>query len=181
MIVACLAIPMHTDAGPAVRAAVTLDEVRPAPAREVIATVRLDPPRAADDAKWFHAMAWQGGGSRLVPLREIAPGTYRTAAPVPVHGDWKANVRLHVGSSILAMPLYLPDDPGIPAREVPATPHFERAFQLDHEVLRREERPAAAWLAGAAYGVLAAVALAWLAAIGAAVGRFERRAVAASA
>jgi hypothetical protein len=174
VIVACLAIPMHTTAGPPIRASVTLDEVRPAPAREVIATVRLDPPQAAHDAKWFHAMAWQGGGSRLVQLREIGPGEYRTSGPVPVHGDWKANVRLQVGSSILAMPLYLPDDPGIPAREVPAKPHFERAFQLDHEVLRREERPAASWLAGAAYGVLGAVALAWLAAIGAALIRFDR-------
>ena len=181
VIVACLAIPMHTDTGPSIRAAVTLDEVRPAPGREVVATVRLDPPRAADDAKWFHAMAWQGGGSRLVPLREVAPGKYRTAGPVPVDGDWKANVRLHVGSSILAMPLYLPEDPGIPAREVPAMPRFERSFQLDHEVLRREERPAASWIAGAAYGVLAAVALAWLAAIGAAVSRFERRAATAAA
>ena len=180
-IVVCLAIPMRTDPGPPIQAAVTLDEVRPAPAREVIATVRLDPPLAADDAKWFHAMAWQGGGSRLVSLREVAPGTYRTAEPVPVHGDWKANVRLHAGSSILAMPLYLPDDPGIPAREVPAAPRFERAFQLDHEVLRREERPAASWLAGTAYGVLGAVALAWLAAIGAAVSRFGRRAAAAPA
>jgi len=181
VIVVCLAIPMRTDAGPPVRATVALDEVRPAPAREVIATVRLDPPTAADGAKWFHAMAWQGGGSRLVPLREVGAGSYRSVESVPVHGDWKANVRLHVGDSILAMPLFLPGDPGIPAREVPAPPRFERAFQLDHEVLRREERPAAAWLAGAAYGVLGAIALAWLVAIGAAVSRFERRAVAASA
>lgn len=137
--------------------------------------MRLDPPRAAEGAKWFHAMAWQGGGSRLVPLRRVGDGLYRSAGPVPVHGDWKANVRLHVGDRILAMPLYLPDDPGIPAREVPPTPRFERAFKLDHEVLRREERPAAAWLAGAAYGVLGAVALAWLGAIGAAVSRFQRQ------
>jgi hypothetical protein len=179
-IVVCLAIPMQTDPGPPLRAAVTLDEVRPAPAREVIATIRLDP-RATDDVKWFHAMAWQGGGSRLVPLREVDAGIYRTAEPVPVHGDWKANIRLHAGTSILAMPLFLPDDPGIPAREVPATPRFERAFQLDHEVLRREERPAAGWLAGAAYGVLGAIALAWLAAIGAALIRFERRGTPAAA
>jgi hypothetical protein len=84
-------------------------------------------------------------------------------------------IRLHTGSSILALPVYMPGDPAIPAREVPATPHFGRAFQVDHEVLRREERAAASWLTGAAYGILAVVALAWLAAIGAAVTRFERR------
>jgi hypothetical protein len=123
-------------------------------------------------------MAWQGGGSRLVELDEVGNGVYRTAEPLPVHGDWKAMVRLHTGRAILAMPVYLPDDPGIPAREVPAEPRFERAFQLDSEVLRREERGAASWLTGAAYGILAAVALAWLAAIVAAVTRFERVAVA---
>jgi hypothetical protein len=171
-LIACLAIPMHSTSGPQIRADVTLDR---APGRDAVATVKLDPPGAADDAKWFHAMAWQGGGSRLVHLDEVAPGTYRTAEPIPVHGDWKSMVRLHTGSAILAMPVYMPGDPAIPAKEVPAAAHFDRAFQVDHEVLRREERGAASWLTGAAYGILAVVALAWLAAIGAAVGRFERR------
>jgi hypothetical protein len=94
---------------------------------------------------------------------------------VPLDGDWKAMVRLHVGSAILAMPIYMPGDSAIPAKEIPAQSHFERAFQLDHEVLRREERGAASWLTGAAYGMLAAIALTWLAAMGAAVTRFERR------
>jgi hypothetical protein len=172
VLIACLAIPMHTTSGPPLHAAVTLDRTEPG---EALATVKLDPPDAAQNAKWFHAMAWQGGGSRLVDLRQIGPGTYRTAEPVPVHGDWKAMVRLHVGSAILAMPIYMPGDAAIPAPEIPAKPQFVRAFQADHEVLRREERGAASWLTGAAYGVLAVVALAWLAAIGIAVTRFERR------
>jgi hypothetical protein len=172
VLIACLAIPMHTTSGPPLRATVTLDRAQPG---EAVATVKLDPPDAADNAKWFHAMAWQGGGSRLVSLHEVGPGTYRTAAPVPIHGDWKAMVRLHVGSAILAMPIYMPGDPAIPAKEIPAKPQFVRAFQVDHTVLRREERGAASWLTGAAYGVLAVVALAWLAAIGIAVTRFERR------
>src|SRR4051794_19915871 len=168
-LIVCLAIPMHTTPGPPIRASVTLDQTRPAPDREVLATIKLDPPGAADAAKWFNGMAWQGGGSRLVKLREVAPGTYRTAEPLPVHGDWKAIVRLQTGSSILALPIYLPSDPAIPAREVPALAHFDRAFVVDHEVLRREERGAASWLAGAAYGALAVIALAWLVAIGMAV------------
>jgi hypothetical protein len=170
----CIAIPLATSEGDPIRAAVALEETRAAPQREAVATVRLDPPAAAADAKWLHAMAWQGGGSRLIELDEIEPGVYRTAEPVPVHGDWKAMVRLHRHDAILALPLYLPEDPGIPAREVPAEPRFERAFVLDHEVLRREERGAATWLTGAAYGILGVVALAWLAAIVAAVTRFER-------
>jgi hypothetical protein len=170
----CIAIPLGTTEGDPIRATVALEETRRAPQRAVMATVRLDPPDAGDDATWLHAMAWQGGGSRLVELERTAPGVYRTAEPVPVHGDWKANLRLHTGNAILAMPIYLPADPGIPAREVPAEPRFERAFQLDSEVLRREERAAASWLTGAAYGVLGVVALAWLAAIVAAVTRLER-------
>jgi hypothetical protein len=154
---------------------VALDQARPAPDREVFATVTLDPADAARDAKWFHAMAWQGGGSRLVDLRRVGAGTSRTAEPIPVHGDWKTMVRLHVGSAIVAMPIYMPGDSAIPAKEIPAKPHFVRAFQVDHEVLRREERGAASWLTGAAYGVLAMVGLAWLVAIGLAVTRFERR------
>jgi hypothetical protein len=169
VIALCIAIPLATSEGEPIRATVALQGDR-----EAMATISLDPPDAADDAKWLHAMAWQGGGSRLVELRETGPGTYRTAEPLPVHGDWKAMVRLHTGNAILAMPVYLPEDPGITAREVPAEPRFERAFQLDSEILRREERGAAGWLSGAAYGILAAVALAWLAAIVAAVTRFER-------
>jgi hypothetical protein len=172
-LIACLAIPMHTTDGDPLRAQVTLDRAAPG---DAVVTMRLDPAGGADDARWFHAMAWQGGGSRLVELDEIAPGTYRTAEPIPVHGDWKSMIRLHEASAILAMPVYMPGDAAIPAKAVPAHPRFERAFQLDHEVLRREERGAAPWLTGAAYGILAVVALAWLLAIGAAVTRFERRA-----
>jgi hypothetical protein len=174
VLVVCIGLPLRTDSGPPIRASVTLDEVRPAPAREVMATVAIDPAQPAEDAKWLHAMAWQGGGSRLVELREVSPGVWRTAEPLPVHGDWKAMVRLHTGSSILAAPVYLPEDRAIPVPAVPAEPRFERAFQLDSEVLRREERGGAAWLSGVAYGILAVVALAWLAAIVAAVTRFER-------
>jgi hypothetical protein len=169
VVAVCIAIPLVTSEGDPLRATVGLQGDR-----EVMATVQLDPADAAEEAKWLHAMAWQGGGSRLVELRETGPGTYRTTEPVPVHGDWKAMVRLHTDNAILAMPIYLPEDAGIPAREVPAEPRFERAFQPDHEILRREERGAAGWLTGAAYGILAAVALAWLAAIVAAVTRFER-------
>jgi hypothetical protein len=176
VVIATLAIPMNTEAGPPVRAQVSLDG-----RREAIATVKLDPADAADNAKWFHVMSWQGGGSRRVELQETEPGTYRTTEPVPVDGEWKTMVRLHTGASILAMPIYMPGDAAIPAKEVPAEPQFARAFVADHEVLRREETgDAAPWLAGVAYGILGMVALAWLLAIGAAVGRFERRVGAAA-
>jgi hypothetical protein len=170
VVIATLAIPMHTETGPPIHASVTLSGHD-----NVTATVKLDPADAADNAKWFHVMSWQGGGSRRAQLEKIGPATYRTTHTVPVTGDWKTMVRLHTGNSILAMPIYMPGDSAIPAKEIPARPQFERAFQVDHEVLRREERGGAPWLAGAAYGVLGMIALAWLLAIGAAVTRFERR------
>jgi hypothetical protein len=170
VVIATLAIPMHTETGPPLRASVTLSGHD-----NVTATVKLDPADAADNAKWFHVMSWQGGGSRRAQLEQIGPGTYRTSEPVPVTGDWKTMVRLHTGNSILALPIYMPGDSAIPAKEIRAQPRFERAFQADHEILRREEKGAAPWLAGVAYGALGVIALAWLLAIGAAVTRFERR------
>ena len=38
--------------------------------------------------------------ARLVELERTGEGVYRTAEPVPVHGDWKTMVRLHSGSAI---------------------------------------------------------------------------------
>ena len=140
-----------------------------------MATIRLDPPPAADDSKWLHAMAWQGGGSRLVELDEVGAGHLphgRAGARRTATGRrWCACTPAARSSRC---PSTCRATPASRRPEVPAEPRFERAFQLDSEVLRREERGGAAWLTGVAYGVLGVVALAWLAAIVAAVTRFER-------
>ena len=60
------------------------------------------------------------------------------------------------------MPVFLPSDAAIPAREIPATARFERAFLPDHEVLQREQKDAAPALMGIAYAVVVAVARALL-------------------
>ena len=139
-----------------------------------MATIKLDRPRRADDAKWLHAMAWQGGGSRLVELRgdraRHLPHGRARPRPRRLEDDGAACTPATRSSPC---PSTSAEDPGIPAREVPAEPRFERAFQLDSEILRREET-GGALPAGAAYGTLAVVALAWLAAIVAAVTRFGR-------
>src|SRR5688500_8200727 len=87
--------------GESVRARVVLDEVSPAPQREAYATAPLDPPDAADGALWFNATAWQGqeGRSVVTELKPVSPGVYRTAAPIPLYGDWKTTLRLHTGSA----------------------------------------------------------------------------------
>ena len=60
--------------------------------------------------------------------------------PIPVYGDWKAEFRLHHGRSLLGVPVYLPNDPAIPAKEVPARASFERPFVRDKQILQREAK-----------------------------------------
>jgi hypothetical protein len=96
------------------------------------------------------------------PLKKVGPGTYRTPDPVPVYGDWKTLIRLQVGKSLTAIPVYLPDDPAIPAKEVPALPRFTRTFIADHKILQREQKSAAAALWAIAYAVVIAITIALL-------------------
>ncbi|NLT05630.1 MAG: hypothetical protein GXY03_04890, partial [Solirubrobacterales bacterium] len=58
----------------------------------------------------------------------------------------------------------MPEDPAIPAPEVPALASFERTAIPDSEVLQREQRTDVAGpLTAAAYAVVAAIALSLLA------------------
>jgi hypothetical protein len=139
-IVLVLAYPLPMEAGPSVRADITLTDVRPEPARRVAASVRLEPPNAAERAEWFTVTAWQGGGSVVDPLERVGPGVYRTMTAIPVHGNWKTTLRLHRGDVVTSVPIYFPADPAIPEREIPAPPRFQRRFVLDKENLRREEK-----------------------------------------
>jgi hypothetical protein len=150
---------LYKPADEGVRATVALTDVRSGPEREVAATVRLDPPDAADDAEWLTATAWQGDGLVLDRLERVGPGTYRTTEPIPVHGNWKALIRLHRGNSLTVAPIFLPEDRAIPAKEVPAPARFTREFVPDHEVLQREQKSAAPALTLIAYGVVVLIAL----------------------
>ena len=126
--------------------------------------VRLDPPSAAGDPEWFQVTSWQGGGLVLEDMEPAgSPGSYTSAGPVPLTGDWKTLVRLHEGNSLDAIPVYLPRDPAIPVRGVPATDGATRTFVADHEILQREQKTTAGWLWGVAYGVVLAITLGFLA------------------
>ena len=98
------------------------------------------PPTRLEDAHFANVTAWQGGGSVVSDLKQIGPGLYRTTEPVPVHGGWKAMVRVHTGSSLVAVPIYLPRDRAIPAPEVPARASFTRPFVRDVKILQREQK-----------------------------------------
>jgi hypothetical protein len=147
-----------------VSAQVALQEVSgESTGRHVDATVTLDPPTAADDAEWLTVTSWQGGGLVVDRLRRAGPGVYRTTEPIPAFGSWKSMIRLHHGNSLTAVPVYLPDDPAIPVKGVPAEPRFTRAFIADHKLLQREQKTAAPALWAIAYVVVLGIALAFLA------------------
>jgi hypothetical protein len=132
--------------------------------RTIAATVRFDPPNAANDAEWLTATAWQGDGLVVDRLERVSEGVYRTTEPIPVYGNWKSMIRLQRGNAIDAAPIFLPDDPAIPAPEVPAPASFTREFIPDSQVLQREQKTDVAGpLTAAAYAVVAGIALSLLA------------------
>jgi hypothetical protein len=175
VVVAAVAWTLPIVAGDGTRAIVTLRELTGGPQRAVQATARLDPPGAADGADWFVQTSWQGGGSVIEPMRAVAPGVWRTTAPMPVHGDWKSELRLHTGSDIAGLPVYFPADPAIPAPAVAAPDRFERTFVLDKQLLQREQKgDVPGWLQTFAYLAVLAIALAMAAALAWALGRLRR-------
>jgi hypothetical protein len=156
---------------------VTLAEADPGPDRSAFATIRLNREDAAKDAEFFVVTSWQGGGFKNVDMREVGPATYRSVAPIPVSGDWKTLVRISRGNTLSGMPIYLPEDTAIPAKEVPALPQFTRAFVPDHEILQREQKEGvAAMLPPIAYAIVALIALSLLVLIAWGLSRFAQAA-----
>jgi len=159
-----VAFALYKPADQGVKANVALTQLSGGPQRTVRADVKLDPPHAARNAEWLTMTAWQGRGELKVDrLKQVAPGRYRTTEPVPVYGSWKALIRLHDGNSLTAVPIFLPEDKAIPAKEVPAAAHFTRTFVADHEILQREQKSSAGGLTVLAYAGVVAIALSLLA------------------
>jgi hypothetical protein len=133
------AAPMPDGALP--RATVALQEVAPAPRREVLVTARLQPPDAARGARWFTVTSWQGGGAIVAPMQRVADGVYRATRPVPVWGPkWKTTLRLQRGRAVLGLPVYMPADQAIPVDGIPADAQFTRSFERDKQLLQREQK-----------------------------------------
>jgi hypothetical protein len=162
---AIVGFALYAPAEQGVRGEVALSESGGSSGREVRVEVALRPADAAADAEWFNVTAWQGGGLVVEPLERVERGSYRTADPIPVHGTWKALVRLHDGNSLIALPLYLPRDEAIPAAEVPATPRFTRSFVDETQILQREQTGGSPAVVALAYTVVVAIALSLLALI----------------
>jgi len=167
-LVAVIAWGLPISSGGPTGADVRLTDVPSSGGREVQATIRVSPADSLDDANFANVTAWQGGGSVISDLREVAPGVYRTTEPFPVHDGWKAMVRVHTGSSLVAVPIYLPRDTAIPAPEVPARASFERPFVRDVKVLQREQKSGVpgglkliAYLTVASIAALALLLIGW--------------------
>jgi hypothetical protein len=170
-----IAYPLPMPNGERVTATVTTEDATPAPERSVNLTVKVDPPDAAENAEWFNATAWQGSGSVVDNLEQTGPGTYRTTQPIPVHGNWKATLRLQRGSAVLGLPVFLPEDKAIPVKETPAEAQFTREFVRDKDNLQREaKQDVAGWLTLAAYLVVLAIALGLVAALAIGLVRLDR-------
>ncbi len=138
-------------------------DVEPARGNRVDVTVTLDPPDAADDARWFQAIAWQGGGLVLADMEPVAgePGRFSASQPLPVGGDWKAMVRLHRGAEMMALPVFLPADAESGAVEIPAEDRTA-PFEGEGQYLMREHDFENGPFAAAVYALLALVALLWI-------------------
>ena len=126
-------------------------------------TARIDPPDAADHARWFQAMSWQGGGFVVSDMVERQPGTWVSKKRVPVGSSWKTMLRLHRGAEMGAIPLWMPGDAAIGAPEVPAVDKTAR-FKLETQFLLREQHGGAAWFAPAVLALLGLIAMMWMSA-----------------
>jgi len=166
-IVAVFAYGLNTTPESGARATLRLHDVRSGSGREVAADIRIEPRSATRDADWVSATAWQGGGLVHDDLQRLGPGHYRTTKPIPVHGDWKALVRLHRRDSLLGAPIYLPEDKAIPVAGVPARNGFTRQFVKEKEILQREQKSGVSpALTTIAYGVVGAIVLLLVLALG---------------
>jgi hypothetical protein len=176
-------IPMMDE--PGATATVVLDDIDTGAERTVAATITLDPPTLGEGANYVNVTAWQGAQWRrgvhsfADPLERVEQGVYRTTRPIPVHGQWKALIRVHDGRTMIAAPIFLPEDAAIPAEEVPADSEFTREFVLGQELLLREEQDAPAWLTATAYFLTLALIAAWIAGVGWGIRHLRRRAMAA--
>jgi hypothetical protein len=178
-----------------------LTEVDGPPERTALATVRLDPPSAAESPNWLYVLAWQGGAGteRVVDrLERIRDGVYRSTVPIPLYGSWKSGLRLQNGRARGAAAIRLPADDALagsgqtlPASfgraeaemlrssagaELPAPAAFSRPFLDDGTIILRETKDdVPGWLWTAAIVFIFAIYAAFIGAIALGVGRLSRR------
>ena len=123
-----------------VRADVTLEPAANKEGRAAYVTARISPASAAEDTSWFNAVSWQGGGRKTAKMEPVGDGLWRSSQPLPLHGEWKTALRLHKGRAMIALPLYLPRDSGVPTPGVSSPERFSAVLVPDIEVVQTERR-----------------------------------------
>ena len=174
---AVVAFAIPANAGSPVTASFQLTEQERNGERAVTGNVAFDPPNAAEDAWWLNATSWQGGEPSIVQqLKPVSPGVYRIAEPIPVDGTWKTTIRFHEGRRVSGLPLFLPEDPAIPAEQVPVPASGQsREFILDKENLQREQKDdVPGWLTLVAYLFVGGLSLSLIALVAWGLARLER-------
>jgi uncharacterized membrane protein YeaQ/YmgE (transglycosylase-associated protein family) len=168
-LVATMIVPLPRNGDPAVRATVT-----PVDAARDSANLRItfSKPNYSRDANWFEVLAWQGGSSERIALRQLSPTVYETAEPVPYGGNWKSMLRVAHGSKLTAAPVYLAREP---LTGKPAVPLEQRTVPMrrDTDLLLRESKEGSESLVTPAYVIVGLIALGWLAALAFAFSRAE--------
>ncbi len=160
---------------PKVEATFGVEDVTTDP-RTANITVQLDPADALDDPSWVQITSWQGQGLVVDALERTGEGRYRTTRPIPIHGDWKALLRLHDGRTLSAVPIYLPADAAIPADEITADDGMTRQAIPEIRILQRELTNSGGGLWLLANLVVLVCTLALVAAISWGVARYAKRA-----
>jgi hypothetical protein len=141
-------------------------------------TVRFGPEDAVEDAVWLYALAWQGLGGdsdepnpptdrqtgepgimRVEMEATGTPGEYRSAEPVPLYGNWKTMLRVHLApTTLLALPLHAPEDPEIEGprgEQILAEDGQTLALASEKQFLQREVKEGTpTWLSATAYAVV---------------------------
>ena len=144
--------------------------------RAATATIAFSPRNAADDAAWVNETAWQGGGLISEPLVRLREGVYRTPEPLPLNGEWKSVIRVQRGDELADVPIYMPADPAIPAKGVPAPHHtFTRSLEPTKQVLQRETKQGTpGWLWTLADALVMSLWIAFIVLLAAGAGRAGR-------
>ncbi len=157
-VLVALAIPAPRQVGD-VTAAVTLDWVTE---DHAVVHVELDPPDAAEGARWFTVGSWQWGGRTIRHLEQVGPGRYTSGEPLLLSGWAKSLVRLHRGAEMMAVAVRLPADPEYGLEAVPAE---DRTVPFVHEqqYLQREADDELGWFSRVVYSLIVVLSAAWVA------------------
>ena len=177
-VIGVIAFLIPVNAGPGVKASFDLNVQQTPDGRVATGTVQLDPADAAKDAYWFNVTSWQGkdGPAHIDSLDQIGPGRYRITQPIHVDGTWKTTLRLHKGRELAGLPIFMPADSAIPVSEIPVASHMTRTFELDHQLLQREQKKGvASWLTLVAYLGVGGISFCLILIVGWGLARLEKR------